>query len=455
MSSPAAPRLPTRSPVTKLAVTLGAGLLALVSSFSLSVTLLARPIEGVSGAFTNLSVAWSEILLAPVVVAWVVRLVLMRRRPHLGPAFVVIPVAVLVVVSWISVPWSIDPALALLSAMKLSLAVAVGALVANELGGDRLAVPLLLVVAIQSMIAIAQSATQHSLGLTALGEPHLALALPTASRLASADGELLLRAYGLAGNPNILGGVMALALILLRPGSHPKSADRAVRAIAWAVGSVALFLTFSRGGWAAWVVGTFVALAALWASGMRADARRWGIAIVAAALACLPLVAAFAPYLASRSTVLAPTPVEEQSINERFGLAGQALGIVRDRPIVGSGIGTLTLAFHQAYPDSPYRFHPAHVVGLTVAAETGVIGGLAFAAVTLAPWLALVRRRARWTRDVVVATAALSAIVIIGLVDHYPWGSSVGRIATWASLGLWVAAWRAAEPGRSPDAAVR
>jgi hypothetical protein len=75
--------------------------------------------------------------------------------------------------------------------------------------------------------------------------------------------------------------------------------------------------------------------------------------------------------------------------------------------------------------------------------------------VTVAPWLALVRRRARWTRDVVVATAALSAIVIIGLVDHYPWGSSVGRIATWASLGLWVAAWRAAEPGRSPDAAVR
>jgi hypothetical protein len=75
-----------------------------------------------------------------------------------------------------------------------------------------------------------------------------------------------------------------------------------------------------------------------------------------------------------------------------------------------------------------------------VAAELGVPALIAFAALLAAPWVLLARRRGRWTVELAVASAALAAMTVLGLLDYYLWTFSAGRIWAWLVLGLWVGA---------------
>jgi O-antigen ligase len=104
-----------------------------------------------------------------------------------------------------------------------------------------------------------------------------------------------------------------------------------------------------------------------------------------------------------------------------------------------------------AEPHFAYSYQPSSVVLLDVVAETGIVGGAAYTALLLAPWVVLLRRRVPWTPDLAVASGALAALSVIGLFDYYTWTYSAGRIWAWLVLGLWVVAYRNAVRG-APDA---
>ena len=150
------------------------------------------------------------------------------------------------------------------TALVFALVTALGVYVLNEVDDiERLAVPLMAMVVVQAVVAIGQVVTQRSLGLTVLGEQVLVPADGGVSIVAAADGTCSLRAYGLTDHPNILGGILAFALIIL--GSVRGLAGRrsTARWVVFALGVVALFLTFSRAAWIAYAVGVAVALAML------------------------------------------------------------------------------------------------------------------------------------------------------------------------------------------------
>ena len=69
-----------------------------------------------------------------------------------------------------------------------------------------------------------------------------------------------------------------------------------------------------------------------------------------------------------------------------------------------------------AYPDFRYNYQPAHFVLLTVAAETGLLGGFFYAALIVAPWALLWWRRRELTPELIGVSGALLAVTSIGLL---------------------------------------
>ena len=121
--------------------------------------------------------------------------------------------------------------------------------------------------------------------------------------------------------------------------------------------------------------------------------------------------------------------------------------IFLDRPLLGVGLGTLPQAMVVPEPGFDAQ-QAAHVVLLDVAAETGVVGAACYLVLLVAPWVALVRARTRWTPALVAASGVLAAVTTVGFFDHYTWTTPAGLIWVAIALGLWAAAYRAAAEWR-------
>jgi len=426
--------------------------LVVTSPLRARISLVARPTVPVYGDFTDFLLFVSDMALLATLGLWALSLVLARRPVRVGPRFVAWPVATLVAVAWLGVPFAVDVPLAAYNATRLVLLVLLGLYVATEV--DRLArlvVPLALMIVGQAVVGIGQVVGQRSLGLTGLGEhvlsPILGVAVVTAH-----DGTRYLRAYGLADHPNILGGLLALALLLLG-GAIALDAGRRRpwTVVVFAMGVAALFLTFSRGAWFALLAGFAVLVGMLALTRDHAALRRLGLAGAAGLLVAAPFVAPYRDVIRARADA-GGQPANLRAVSEREAVSEATTHLVVDRPVLGVGIGALPVAVKGIRPDFPFHYEPASVVLLDVTAETGLVGGAAYLVILLAPWVALARHRRRWTGELAVASATLAALTIVGLFDYYTWTYSAGRIWAWIVLGLWVGAYRRAVP-RALDAA--
>jgi O-antigen ligase len=111
------------------------------------------------------------------------------------------------------------------------------------------------------------------------------------------------------------------------------------------------------------------------------------------------------------------------------------------RPLLGVGAGTLPKAIKNGWPDFAYDYQPAHFALLTVAAETGIVGGMMYGALMVVPFVLLWWRRRELTPELIGVSGALLAVTVIGLFDYYTWSLAPGRIWFWLVLGLWAGAY--------------
>ncbi len=435
-----------------------------LSPFRMAAVLVSRPQPPLYTSYTDLRLSAAEILLLVTLGLWLVSLVAEPRPVSFGPGFLRWPVVGLLCLVWLGVPFSIDPALSAFDAAQLLLMTALALYALNEIDSiSDLARPVALTIGLQSVVALGQFALQRSVGLQGLGEASLDPSRNGISVVAASDTVRLLRAYGLTDHPNILGGLLAFGLLIL-VFALPWKFDRrtALRALVVALGVAALGATFSRAAWIGGAVGLAVGLAMLVSSRgidlasvrrrLFALRRRSVLAGTAVALAVLWLVAPLGIFLAIRLGLGGGASVtEEMSIGERSILAGAAIAVAAAHPLLGTGIGTSPLALLRADPGLTFSYQPPHVVLLVVAAEAGIFAALCYLAITVAPWLALVRRPRNWSRDLIAASAALAALTVIGLLDYYTWTFSAGRIWAWLILGLWAGAY-ARSRTRSLDA---
>jgi O-antigen ligase len=160
-----------------------------------------------------------------------------------------------------------------------------------------------------------------------------------------------------------------------------------------------LLLSASRGGFIALLVEVLLAAVLVFWFGPRharqATALAGGVALVAAAL----LFFWMAPrHIAERLATMADsTHRPEVELRERWVAARDSLGIVRDHPWLGAGLGSFETAFprYHSFP-TDFLWDHAHNDYAEALAETGLTGGAAIlSALGLFFWLAFRNLRER------------------------------------------------------------
>jgi len=236
-------------------------------------------------------------------------------------------------------------------------------------------------------------------------------------------------------DPDIFGRFLALVMILLAAallyarGRREQLSAIALLAILW----VGLVLTLSRSSLGALLVGLGI-IAVL----------RWKAYRTLVVVAVVLVLGAGAIAISPRTFGL------NQGLNGassgRAGLVSGGIGLFGDRPGWGFGPGSFVTEYrrHQPGPATSQNLAASHTIPITIAAEQGLIGELAYLALVLAAVIELIRG-ARSDPARLAIAAAFIALVFHTLL----YADFLEDPVTWALLGVGAAL---AAPARSePD----
>ncbi len=213
------------------------------------------------------------------------------------------------------------------------------------------------------------------------------------------NGERLLRAYGTFPHPNIFGGYLAVALLMLltRTVQFGKWTGLAT---AWL--ALGLVLTVSHGAWLAVAAGLAVFHTSAWVSW-----RRWLLPIAGAATLVLCSVSIDS---VTWSQELPP------SIGDRLIFAQRSLFMFVNHPLLGVGAGNYIETLSMGGTLSAWwNYQPVHHVGLLMLAELGIVG---MVAIGIGTWRLI---RPLFSQTTPAGCALIAGLLILGLVDHYLW----------------------------------
>jgi len=231
-------------------------------------------------------------------------------------------------------------------------------------------------------------------------------------------------------DPDIFGRFLALVMVLTavlllyeRPVREQLSAVGAL-AVLWA----GLVLTLSRSSLGALLLGLGVLAALRW---------RPSRALVVAVVVIV---------LGAAAVAVSPTTFGlNQGLNGassgRGGLVSGGVSLFSERPIWGYGAGSFVTEYRRHHRASATALSASHTIPITIAAEQGLIGELAYVALVVVALICLVRR-ARGDPVRAAIAAAFAALVFHTML----YADFLEDPITWALLGVGVAL--AGAPGR-------
>jgi O-antigen ligase len=256
----------------------------------------------------------------------------------------------------------------------------------------------------------------------------------------SNDFHVYFRVNSLFWDPNVYGRYMALAIALAVAGLLWTRQRRTGLAMAGAAVLIWLGLatTFSQSSFAALIAGLAV-LAAL----------RWSLRLTALVCGAGALLAAGIALAAGGSVDLDLST--DNKVNKETGgranLVSGGLELFGERPLLGYGSGSFSTAFRESVADEDPPVSESHTEPVTVAAEQGVIGLAAYAALLVVALAALCRgmrdtmpglgrsppetAAERWTT---VARAAVLAAFVALLVHTMAYAGFFEDPITWVLL---------------------
>lgn len=239
-----------------------------------------------------------------------------------------------------------------------------------------------------------------------------------------ADGTI--RVYGPLDNPNLLAGylipILPIAVAaLLRWQRWPQ---KLFAATALVLGSAALFLTYSRGGW----LGMLAALGVMALLLVLRQTRQWPP--LWRRLFPLLLIAAAAALLVIAVTQIEPLRIrvlslvagrQDSSNNFRINVWLAAIEMIQDRPWLGIGPGNN--AFNLIYPlyqQPKFNALSAYSVPLELLVEGGVpnlLAGLGLLLASCKAGLQHLKGESSWALPALAALAAIAGLCLQGVTD--------------------------------------
>lgn len=295
----------------------------------------------------------------------------------------------------------------------------------------------------QALFGAYQFFTQNIIANKWLG---LALQAPQLrSSVIESGSERWLRAYGSFGSPNILGGYLAIILIIgLIVYLNSKPWQKIFLTLGQVIILVGLILSFSRGAWLGAIVGvafiiwgqlSFLPGGIEWSFIFRShklflDFVRNDLVKQLFFYSCiaLTLFIILQPLFITRFTV--SYRLERQSLSERALQYPEAINIFKNYPLLGVGPGAYTFALAREKPALPGdSYQPVHNAYVLIFSEWGIMGGIVWFAI-IAWLLALVKIHNPKFLPVVFT------MLVLGVFDHYWWSLYSGIILWWTVFGL-------------------
>jgi O-antigen ligase len=235
-------------------------------------------------------------------------------------------------------------------------------------------------------------------------------------------------------DPDIFGRYLALVMVLLavvllypRP-QREQLAATLVLAVLWAC----LVLTLSRSSLGALLVGLAVLAALRWKPSR-------------ALVAATAVIALGALVVAASPTTFGLNQGINGASSGRGGLVSGGLSLFADRPVWGYGSGSFVTEYRAHHRAVATTLSASHTIPVTVAAEQGLVGELAYLALVICA-IALLVRGAQG--DPVRSAVAAAFVALIFHTILY--ADFLEDPTTWALLGIGVALIPAAQGPRPP-----
>jgi O-antigen ligase len=234
-------------------------------------------------------------------------------------------------------------------------------------------------------------------------------------------------------DPDIFGRFLALVMIALSVGLLY---DRSGREQLWVTGVLAvlwagLLLTLSRSSLAALLVGLATLAALRWKMSRALFAAGAVIALGAALVAITP-------------STFGLNQGANNASSGRANLVTGGLHLFADRPVWGYGSGSFEKEYCKRH-NGFGQLCASHTIPVTVAAEQGLIGELAYIALVLVALMTLLRGTRGDPTRVAIGAAFLALVFHTMLYADF-----LEDPFTWALLGVGCALARAARPARAP-----
>ena len=266
--------------------------------------------------------------------------------------------------------------------------------------------PLILAVAYSSIIAIAQFIKQASLGgaFWWLGERTFNVATPGIAK-AIINGELMMRPYGTFPHPNVLAGFILVSMILIGMGCQTKGVRRKILYwVAMSLGVVAIVLSFSRSVWAVGLLTCFWLVIRGW---RKIKIKKSMFYVLCSMFFIVGLLVYFGPSFSTN-----------EAFFQRWQLIKAAVLMIKSASLTGVGLNNFIVRLPDYWPMTGFTYwlQPVHNIYLLIAAETGIVGLLIFL------WfLFLTLKRLSHSLSIghYPLVISLTAILLLGLVDHY------------------------------------
>jgi hypothetical protein len=324
------------------------------------------------------------------------------------------------------------------------------------------------------ILGVSQYFSQQSLGLKILGEEYLRSGLDGVAKFKIQDSSLwtfdlwfgvsretyIMRPYGTFPHPNVFGAFMGFAtiftyyLFLVSRGTLGK----ALIGLALFAQIFTITISFSRVAISAWLLASIVLFALYYVLGGGQLGKLFGVKLsmeegdgpglqrrnlgqLAVLVVCSLVFCAtvFYPQFLERGGVVSYGTTNNEAITDRLLYQKVALEMIKKEPLSGVGYQNFVMAMdeYSPVPLKPYQHQPVHNIYLLIAAETGILGLLAFLLLIF-----LVVKSAFVNSLTPLRIAALAAFIgflFIGFFDHYLLTIQQGRLMFFLVAGILVA----------------
>ncbi len=298
---------------------------------------------------------------------------------------------------------------------------------------------------LQACLGIWQFLTQSSFSNKWLGAAKHNPEDLGASVVETLSGERWLRAYGSLDHPNILGGLLAIGLLLtiyfLLIYFNRNNNELHFKKLCFYVCNflfipiflISLVFTFSRGAWAGLIVGILIFLFIAVARRDLFSQRKLLRIIMVSGIIVFIFFNLYEDLFLTRLSN--DTRLEIKSNMERVESYNTAKNVIYENWLLGVGIGDYTKYIYKNINSNleSWNYQPVHNIYLLVIAEIGIIGFLFFIGLFIYLVYLIDKNNTKFN---IYNLSILFAILAMFAIDHWWWSLHFGIVFFWLILGI-------------------